>query len=92
MWDHTTTSDGRLDKGVELLVASDGQLQVSWSDSLDFKIFGSVTSELKDLSGQVLEDSSAVNSGSGSDSAVGAHSTLQDSVDSSDWELFEFKN
>ena len=92
MRDHTTASDCGLDKGIKLLVASDGQLQVSWCDSLDFEIFGSVSSELKDLSGQVLKDSSAVNGGSGSNSAVGAHSALQDSVNSSDWELFEFKN
>ena len=91
MWNNTTTSDGGLDESVELLVSSDSELEMSWSDSLDLKIFGSVTSELKDLSGQILEDGSAVNCGCGTDSAVGAHSALQDSVNSSDWELYEFK-
>ena len=87
VWDDTTTSDGSLDESVELLITSDGELEMSWSDSLHLKILGSVTGELKNLSGQVLEDGGAVNCGSGSDSAVGADSALQDSVDSSNWEL-----
>ena len=91
VWNDTTTSDGGLDESVELLVSSDSELEMSWSNSLHLKIFGSVTGELKDLSGQVLEDGSAVNCGCGTDSAVGADSRLQDSVNSSDWELFEFK-
>lgn len=61
MWNDTTTSDGGFDESVELLVSSDSELEMSWSNSLDLKIFGSVTGELKDLSGQVLEDGSAVN-------------------------------
>ena len=87
VWNHTTASDRGLDEGVELLVASDCELQMSWSNSLHLKIFGSVTSELEDLSGQVLEDGGAVDGGGGSDSAVGTHSALEDSMDSADWEL-----
>jgi hypothetical protein len=92
VWDDTTASDSGLDESVELLISSDSKLEMSWSNSLHLKILGSVTSELKNLSGQVLEDSSAVNCGCGTDSAVGADSALQDSVNSSNWELFEFKN
>ena len=62
MWDDTTTSDGGLDQSVELLVSSDGELQVSWCDSLNLKILGSVTGEFQDLSGQILEDCCAVDS------------------------------
>ena len=87
MWDDTSTSDGSFDKSVELLITSDSKLQMSWGDSLDLKIFGSVTSELKDLCGQVFEDSSAINSGSSSNSAVGTDSVFQNSMNSSDWEL-----
>lgn len=87
MWDDTSSSDGGLDEGVELLITSDGELKMSWSDSLHLKILGGVTGELKNLSGQVLKDGSAVNCGSGSNSAVGANSALQDSMDSSNWEL-----
>ena len=92
VWDDTSTSDGSLDKSVELFVTSDSELEMSWSDSLNLKIFGSVTGELKNLSGQVLKDSGAVNCGSSSNSAVGADSALQDSVDSSNWELRNTKN
>ena len=58
----TTASDGSLDQGVELFVASDGQLEVSRSNSLHFEILASVSSELEDLSGQVLKDSCGVDS------------------------------
>ena len=58
----TTASDGSLDQGVELFVASDGQLEVSRSNSLHFEILASVSSKLEDLSGQVLENSCGVDS------------------------------
>ena len=32
--DHTTTGDGRLDEGVELLVTTDGELKVAGGDAL----------------------------------------------------------
>ena len=39
--DHTTTGDGRLDQGVELLVTADGELEVAGRDALDLWVFGS---------------------------------------------------
>ena len=60
MGDNTTTGNGSLDQGVELLVTSDGEQQVSGCDSLHLQVLGGVTSELKDLGGEVLEDGSAV--------------------------------
>ena len=60
---------------------------MSWGDSLDLKILRSVTSELKNLGSQILEDSSTVDSGCGTNSAVGTDSALQNSVNSSNWEL-----
>ena len=36
--DNTTSSNSSLDKSVELFVTSDGEQQVSGSDSLNFKI------------------------------------------------------
>ena len=39
--DHTTTSDGRLDEGVELLVTADGELEVAGGDALDLWDSGS---------------------------------------------------
>ena len=60
---------------------------MSWGDSLDLKILRSVTSELKNLGSQILEDSSTVDSGCGTNSAVGTGSALKNSMNSSNWEL-----
>merc|ERR1719331_1061249 len=87
VWDDTSTSDGSFDKSIKFLITSDSKLQMSWGDSLNFKIFGSVTSEFKDLSGQVLKDSCTVDSRGSSNSAIGADSVFQNSMNSSDWEL-----
>lgn len=86
--DDSTASDSGLDESVELLIASDRELQVSGSYSLHLKVFWGISSQLEDLSGQVLEDSSCVDSWSSADSAVGADSALQESVNSSNWELY----
>lgn len=85
--DDTTTGNSGLDQSVKLFITSDGEEQVSWSDSLDLQVLRGVTCKLKDLSSEVLEDGSAVDGGSGTDSAVGTHSRFQESMDSSDWEL-----
>ena len=87
MRDHTTTSDGGLDQSVELFVTADSKLQVTGSYSLHLEILASVSSELQNLSGQVLEDSSSVDGAGSTDAAVRADSALQESVDSSDREL-----
>ena len=36
--DDTTTGDGGLDKGVKLLISTDGKLQVPGRDTLDLKV------------------------------------------------------
>jgi len=83
----TTASDCSLDKSVELFVTSNCELQMSWGDSLNLKIFRGVTRQFKNLSSQILKDCCTVNGRCGSDPAVGANSALQESVNSSDWEL-----
>ena len=83
----TTASDCGLDQSVELFVSPDGKLQMSWGNSLDLEVLWSVTSKLKNLGRQVLENSSAIDCWSGTNSTVGADSALQESMDSSDWEL-----
>ena len=85
--DHTTAGDGGLDQRVELLVASDGEQQVSRSDSLDLEVLGRVTGELKHLGSQVLEDGGRVDGRGSADSAVGTDPGLEESVDPSNWEL-----
>ena len=85
--DHTTAGDGGLDQRVELLVAADGQLQVARGNSLHLEVLAGVSSELKHLSGEVLENGSSVDGRRGTHAAVGAHSALEESVDSSHREL-----
>lgn len=41
---HTTTGNRRLDKGVELLITSDRELQVAGSYALNLQVFAGVTS------------------------------------------------
>lgn len=45
MGQNTSEGDGGADQGVELLVATDGELQVAWGDALDLEIFGGVLEE-----------------------------------------------
>jgi hypothetical protein len=84
---HSTTSNGGLDQGVELLITADGELKVAGRDALHLEVLAGVSSELEHLSSKVLKDSGGVHSGGGTDTAVGAHSALQESVDASDREL-----
>ena len=59
---------------------------MSWDNSALLGVLGGVTGELEDLSGEVLKDGSEVHWGTGSDS-IGILSLLEESGDSSDWEL-----
>ena len=56
VWQHSAVCDGRLDQNVELLVATDGQLQVSWRNSFDFHLFARVAGQLEHFGSQVLEN------------------------------------
>jgi hypothetical protein len=48
--DDAATSDGGLDEGVELLVATDGELKMARRDALHAEIARGVAGELKNLS------------------------------------------
>ena len=61
VWDNTTAGNCRLDKSVKFLVAPDCKLEVAGRDALDLQVFASVSCEFKNLSCEVLEDSSCVN-------------------------------
>ena len=84
----TTTCDGGLDEGIELLVTTDGELEMTRSDTLDFQVLGCVSSELENLGGQVLHDGRGVDSCGRSDALLLGNTLLQVSVDTSDRELF----
>jgi len=71
---------------VQLLVVTDGQLQVAGDDSALLVVAGSVASQLENLSGQVLHDGSQVDWGTGAYS-LGVVSFPQVSVDTAHGEL-----
>ena len=89
MWDDTPTRDRGLDKAVQLLVASDGKLQVPRGDSSHLEVFGRVSGQLENLSSEVLENSGAVDGGGRADSVLLRNTLLQESVDPADGELVD---
>lgn len=86
--DNTTSSNSSLDESVKLFIASDGEQQVSGSDSLHLEILRGVSCKFENLSSKVLKNSSTVDSRGGTYSRVSADSTFKESVDSSDGELY----
>ncbi|XP_034546200.1 uncharacterized protein LOC117817569 [Notolabrus celidotus] len=84
---HAALSDGHsAQKLVELLVVADSQLQVTRDDTSLLVVTGSVSSQLQDLSGQVLQHSCQVHGGTGTNT-LGIVPFTQQSVDTTDWEL-----
>jgi hypothetical protein len=57
--DHTSTSNGTLDEGIQLFISTDGQLKMARGDTLHLQILAGVPS-LQDLSSSVLRDSRKV--------------------------------
>lgn len=45
----TTTSNGCFDERIQFLIASNGQLQVTWGDTLDLQILWRVSGQLQNL-------------------------------------------
>lgn len=85
--DDTTASNGGLDEGVQLLVTADGELKMAGGDTLHLKVLGGVSSELEDLSSQVLEDSGRVDGSSGTDTTTSMAAVLEEAVDTTNREL-----
>ena len=85
--DNTTASNGSLNQGVQLLVTSDGQQQVSGCDTLDLQVLAGIAGKLQNFGSQVLHDSSGVNRSSGTDSLSRVNSSLQKTVDTTHREL-----
>ena len=85
--DDTTRGNRGLDEDVKLLVSTDGKLEMTGSHTLHLEVTGSVASKLKNLSSQVLQNSSHVHSSSGTDTPRGSRPLLQVRVNTSDREL-----
>ena len=85
--ENTTLGNGHVaEELVELLIVADGELDVTWSDTGTVVVTGGVASELEDLSGEVLKDSSEVHwSTSTNTGSVAALTEV--TVDTANWEL-----
>ena len=84
---HTSLGDG--DAGeqlVQLLVVTDGELEMTGDDPALLVVTGGVSCQLEDLSGQVFHDGGQVHWGTGTD-ALGVVAFPQKTVDTSNGEL-----
>lgn len=91
VWQHTTIRDGRLDQLVELFVAPDGEVEMSWHYPLRLQVRRRVAGQFEHFGDEVFED------GGEKDCAVAADLELVDTVpgplqDSRDGELFRKKD
>ena len=83
----TTGSDGSVgEQLVELLVVSDGELNVSGHNSGLLVVLGGISGELEDLGSEVLKDGSEVHGGTSANS-LGVAALLEEPGDSSNGEL-----
>jgi len=83
----TTLSDGdSREELVQFLVITDGELEMSWDDSGLLVVTGGVTSQLEDLSSEVLEDGSQVDRSASTDS-LRVVSLAKESVNTTNREL-----
>ena len=83
----TALGDGHTGKQlVQLLVVTDGQLEVTGDDPGLLVVTGSVASQLENLSSEVLHDGSQVHRGTSSDTAS-VVSLAEQTMDTSDREL-----
>lgn len=87
MGQDTTEGDCGVDESVELLVASDGELQVSGRDALDLEILGSVAGQFEDFGGQVFQHCCDVDSSFGADAHLILSLRLEETLDTTAGEL-----
>ena len=87
VWDNTTTGNGCLDERVKFFVTTDGELKVTWCDTLHLEILGGVTGEFEDFGGKVLKDGGRVDGCGSTDTSSCGGSQLQMTMDTTDWEL-----
>jgi hypothetical protein len=83
---NTTLGDGDVsEKLVQLLVVPNGELEMAGNDTGLLVVAGSVTSQLEDLSSEVLKDGSEVDGGTGTDT-LGVVALAEKTVDTTDGE------
>lgn len=82
-----TEGNGRADQGVEFLVTTDSELQMTGSNALDLEILGSVACQFENFGGKILQNSSDIDSSFGSDAHLVLCIVLQETLDATAREL-----
>jgi hypothetical protein len=86
VWKDTTLGDGNVAKKlVQLLVVSDGELQMSWDDTGLAVVTSSVTGQFENFGSEVLEDGGKVD-WSTSTNTLSVVALSQETMDTTDWE------
>ena len=84
--ENTTLGDGDVSKKlVQLLVVADGELEMAGDDTGLLVVASGVSSQLEDLSRQVLKDSCEVDGSAGTDT-LSIVALAEETVDTTDWE------
>ena len=86
VWQNTTLCDCDVtEQLVQLLIVSDGELQVTWDDTGLLVVASCVTGQLENFGSEVLKNGSEVD-GSTSTNTLGVVALSQQTVDTTDWE------
>ena len=83
----TSSGNGGLDKGIQFFVTTNGELKMSWCNTLHLQILTGVSSQFQNLGGEVLEDGRSVNSCGGTDTVSVVNRVLQETVHTTNGEL-----
>jgi hypothetical protein len=87
IWQYTTLRNCNVSEQlVQLLVVSDGELQVTGDDSRLLVVAGCVSSQLEDFGAEIFQDSGEVDWGTSTDT-LGVVSLSQETMDSTNGEL-----
>ena len=89
---NTTKGDRGVDEGIKLLVASDGELQVSGCNALDLEILGGVACQFENFGGQVFQHCCDVDSSFGADAHLVLGLRLQETLHTTAGELVRREN
>ena len=85
--DNTSSSNGSLDKGIQFFVTTNGELKMSWRNTLHLQILTGVSGQFQNFGCEVLEDGRSVNSCGGTNTVSVVDGVLQETVHTTDGEL-----
>ena len=87
MRNDTSTRNSGLDQCVQLFVTTNGEKKMSWSDTLHLQVFAGISRQFEHLSCQILHDGGSVHCCGRANTLLGVDTCLQETMDTSYWEL-----